>query len=109
MHEFREHRNCQCERDHLSVGYTARTFHSDRCFSRLFQRVNSFSVAVDVCNASNVLADFLNFRFTPGVVSAIGVVEGDFLRQGGATLFFSGSIDNTGVSLPRSRITSCPQ
>ena len=58
-----------------------------------------FSIDVDICNASNVLADFLNVSFTPGFVSATAVLEGNFFSQIGPTTFLPGVIDNAAGTL----------
>jgi hypothetical protein len=70
---------------------------------------HEFSVDVGVCNATDVLAYFLNFSFAPGIVSATLVAERDFLRQGGATVFLPGIVDNVAGTIAAVEDNFLPQ
>lgn len=54
----------------------------------------SFSLAVDIANVTDLFAFQLDLTFNPHVLSGVGLSEGAFLASGGTTFFIPGTIDN---------------
>jgi general secretion pathway protein D len=54
----------------------------------------SFSIAVDITNVTDLFAFQLDLTFNPHILSGVGLSEGAFLPSGGTTFFIPGLIDN---------------
>ncbi|HLK69399.1 MAG TPA: cohesin domain-containing protein [Bryobacteraceae bacterium] len=58
-----------------------------------------FTLDVNVDSVSDLYAYQFDLKFDANILQALSETEGDFLASAGSTLFFSGSIDNTGGSV----------
>ena len=58
-----------------------------------------FEVDVDVNSITDLYAYQFDLSFNPAVLQATSITEGDFLDEGGTTLFFPGTIDNVGGTI----------
>jgi hypothetical protein len=65
----------------------------------LIGRTGSFTASVDISGVSNLSAFQFDRIYSARIIQATSVAEGDFLSQGGSTIFLSGTIDNRAGSI----------
>jgi general secretion pathway protein D len=59
----------------------------------------SFSVDIRVSGVSDLYGFEFDLGFNPSILSATSIIEGAFLALGGPTLWFPGTIDNSGGTI----------
>jgi hypothetical protein len=55
---------------------------------------NAFTISILAAGVNDLYAIQVDISFNPSLLSAQSVVEGSFLRTGGSTIFFPGTVDN---------------